>query len=49
MAYDQKAANVWTARVIPLVLIGIVAYSTWVLVALVCGKWDESSSRRRFH
>ncbi|KAA6414168.1 MAG: palmitoyltransferase pfa5 [Lasallia pustulata] len=36
MAYDQKAANVWTARVIPFVLIGIVAYSTWVIVAQVC-------------
>ena len=38
MAFDQKAANLWVARFIPLILIGIVGYVTWVVVALVCGK-----------
>ena len=34
---DQKAANRWVARFIPMVLIGIVGYATWVIVVLVCG------------
>jgi palmitoyltransferase len=35
---DPKAVNIWTARVIPLVLIGVVGYATYVLVARLCGK-----------
>lgn len=37
-AASQKCANVWTARIIPLILIGIVGYVTWVVVVLVCGQ-----------
>ncbi|KAL8693760.1 MAG: hypothetical protein Q9218_001456 [Villophora microphyllina] len=33
---NQKALNIWTARIIPLVLAGIVGYSTWVIIVLVC-------------
>ncbi|KAL9039413.1 MAG: hypothetical protein Q9180_002543 [Flavoplaca navasiana] len=33
---NQKAINLWTARVIPVVLAGIVGYATWVIVVLVC-------------
>ncbi|KZF22954.1 DHHC zinc finger membrane protein [Xylona heveae TC161] len=33
---DQKTANVWVARVIPFILVGIVGYVTWVFVALLC-------------
>ena len=33
--YDPKAANVWTARIIPLILIGIVGYTSWVVVVLL--------------
>ncbi|CAO1596751.1 Palmitoyltransferase pfa5 [Xanthoria calcicola] len=33
---NQKAINLWTARVIPVVLIGLAGYATWVVVVLVC-------------
>lgn len=33
---DQKVANRWVARVIPVFLVGIVGYATWVVVVLVC-------------
>ena len=36
--FDPKAANVWTARIIPLILIGIVGYATWVIVVLLSGR-----------
>lgn len=36
--FNQKAANVWTSRIIPLILIGIVGYVTWVVVMLLCGE-----------
>lgn len=35
---NQKVANRWIARIIPLVLVGIVGYGTWVIIVLVCGK-----------
>ncbi|KAL8667556.1 MAG: hypothetical protein Q9168_007230 [Polycauliona sp. 1 TL-2023] len=35
---NQKAINLWTARVIPVILAGIVGYATWVVVVLVCGQ-----------
>lgn len=36
--FDPKAVNIWTARVIPVILIGIVGYVTWVVIVLVCGQ-----------
>ncbi|KAH0553441.1 hypothetical protein GP486_006490 [Trichoglossum hirsutum] len=33
---DDKIANVWAARFIPLLLAGIVGYVSWVVVKLVC-------------
>lgn len=36
--FNHKAANLWTSRVIPLVLIGIVGYGTWVMIVLLCGR-----------
>ncbi|KAL8998109.1 MAG: hypothetical protein Q9169_002802 [Polycauliona sp. 2 TL-2023] len=35
---NQKAINLWTARVIPVLLAGIVGYATWVVVVLVCSQ-----------
>ncbi len=35
---DQKVVNLWTARVIPLILVAIVGYVTWVVIVLVCGQ-----------
>ena len=35
---DQKVVNLYTARVIPIILVGIVGYVTWVVIVLVCGK-----------
>ncbi|MCJ1293036.1 palmitoyltransferase pfa5 [Xylographa carneopallida] len=36
MVINQKAANVWTARVIPLILIGIVCYASFVIIGPLC-------------
>ncbi|TAQ83197.1 hypothetical protein B7494_g8480 [Chlorociboria aeruginascens] len=33
---NRQAVNHWTARIIPLVLAGVVGYATYVLVALLC-------------
>jgi len=33
----RVATNIWTARVIPIVLAGVVGYATYVLVALLSG------------
>ncbi|KAL8650839.1 MAG: hypothetical protein Q9210_003594 [Variospora velana] len=33
---NQKVANLWVARIIPLILVGIVGYATWVIIFLVC-------------
>ncbi|KAI9682663.1 MAG: palmitoyltransferase pfa5 [Trizodia sp. TS-e1964] len=45
---NEKAANLWVSRIIPLVLIIITAYATWVVVVLVCVDYliqpDSSSS-----
>ena len=36
-AINYKAVNRWTARIIPLILFGLLGYVTYVIVALVCG------------
>lgn len=41
---NPKALNIWTARIVPLVLVGIVAYSTWVIIVLVCGQYATPAS-----
>jgi palmitoyltransferase len=35
---NRIAVNIWTARIIPIVLAGVVGYATYVLVALLCGR-----------
>jgi hypothetical protein len=40
---DPKAVNIWTARAIPFVLIGIVGYATYVLVVRLCGTNHDPS------
>lgn len=37
----QKVANRLTARVIPIILVGIVGYVSYVVIALVCGQFQE--------
>ena len=36
--FNQKRANRITAQVIPIVLAGIVAYASWVMIKLVSGQ-----------
>jgi palmitoyltransferase len=36
--FNRVAINLWTARIIPIILAGVVGYATYVLVALLCGK-----------
>ena len=46
-AFDPKAANIWTARIIPVIIVGILAYVTWVFIGLLCGEytWKVCSDR----
>lgn len=37
-AMEHVAANVWTARVIPVALAGVVGYATYVVIVPLCGK-----------
>jgi palmitoyltransferase len=39
--YDPKVANLWAARIIPVLLVGIVGYVSWVIIELVCGKEEH--------
>jgi palmitoyltransferase len=39
MADRNQTVNIWTAKIIPIVLAGVVGYATYVLVALLCGKY----------
>lgn len=39
-SFNNKAANLWVSRIIPLILVGIVGYATWVVVVLLCGELD---------
>jgi palmitoyltransferase len=41
---NRIAVNLWTARITPVVLAGVVVYTTYVLVALLCG---TSNCRRQ--
>ena len=34
----NKATNLWVSRVIPLILVGIVGYVSWVEIKLLCGQ-----------
>lgn len=35
---NRIAVNLWTARIVPIILAGVVGYATYVVVALLCGK-----------
>ena len=37
-SFNQKAVNLWVSRIIPLVLVGIVGYVTWVVILRLCGQ-----------
>jgi palmitoyltransferase len=41
---DPKVVNIWTARVIPIVLMGVVGYATYVHVVRLCGECQYCSS-----
>jgi hypothetical protein len=38
VACNEKTANVWVARIIPVVLVALVIYTTWVVVGPICGR-----------
>ena len=38
---NHKTLNRWVSRIIPLVLLGIVGYVTWVVVVLVCSRYTR--------
>jgi palmitoyltransferase len=42
---NRIVVSLWTARIIPIILAGIVGYATYVLVALLCGKAASSMMR----
>jgi hypothetical protein len=39
---DPRAVNTWTARTIPVVLIGVMGYTTYVTVVRLCGMCSYS-------
>lgn len=41
----QKVANRLTARVIPIILVGIVGYVSYVVIVLVCGQFSREEKR----
>lgn len=41
----QKVANRLTARIIPIILVGIVGYVSYVVIALVCGQFSRGEKR----
>jgi palmitoyltransferase len=41
---NKIAVSLWTARIIPIVLAGIVAYATYVVIALLSGKINSSAA-----
>lgn len=43
-SFNHKAANLWTSRIIPLILVGIVGYVTWVVVVLLCGELSSTAN-----
>lgn len=42
---QQKVANRLTARIIPIILVGIVGYVSYVVIALVCGQFSREEKR----
>lgn len=44
----QKVANRLTARVIPIILVGIVGYVSYVVIALVCGQFSREEIENIF-
>ena len=34
----NRKANIWVARIIPVVLIGIIGYGSWVVTKLICSE-----------
>ena len=38
---NEKPINRWTARIIPLVLIGVVGYATYVVVVLLSSMYSD--------
>ena len=41
-ASQIKAINLWTSRIVPVILIALTGYVTWITVVTVCGKHDQS-------
>jgi hypothetical protein len=41
MAINQKVVNLWTARVIPAILIGVASYGSFAVVGPLTGKYTE--------
>lgn len=42
---NQKVANRLTARVIPIIIVGIVGYVSYVVILLVCGQYSRKDIR----
>lgn len=38
---NPKTVNIWTARFIPVLLMGIVGYATYVLVVRLCSAFSQ--------
>lgn len=43
-AASHRAVTIWTARIIPLILVGIVGYATYVFIVRLCGEESPTAS-----
>ena len=42
----HRSVNKWAARIVPLLLAGIVGYVTWVYIALLAGMSKDTEPKR---
>lgn len=47
VGHNKRAANIWTARLMPFVLTAVVSYVTYVVVAILCGKQQKGRAAYR--
>jgi ABC-type Na+ efflux pump permease subunit len=39
---DVKKVNIVTAKVIPVILLGVIGYASWVVIRILCSTFDST-------
>jgi len=47
MGVERKKLNLWVARIMPIAMVLIVGFATWVFLSLVCSKCLLFLSRKK--